>query len=112
VTGAPAVIHGNVRNRGFITNLPDGCCVEVPCLVNKNGVQPTYVGDLPAQLAALNRTNINVQELAVEGAVTGNRDAIYQAVMMDPLTSAVLTLPDIHNMVTDIFEAEKGWIET
>ena len=111
VTGAPVVIHGNVRNRGFITNLPDGCCVEVPCMVNKNGVQPTFVGDLPAQLAALNRTNINVQELAVEGAVTGNRDAIYQAVMMDPLTSAVLTLPDIHNMVTDMFEAEKGWIE-
>ena len=96
--------------RGNITNLPDGCCVEVPCLVDRNGVQPTHVGDLPPQLAALNRTNINVQELAVEAAVSGDNDAVYQSIMMDPLTSAVLTLPEIHHMVSEMFEAEKEWL--
>lgn len=110
VTGAPSVIYGNVINRGFITNLPDGCCVEVPCLVDKNGIQPTFAGDLPIQLAALNRTNINVQELAVEGAVTGRKEPIFQAVAMDPLTSAVLTLPEIYDMVGEMFEAEKQWL--
>lgn len=109
-TGKPTVINGNVENKGYIKNLPEGCCVEVPCLVDKNGIQPTFIGDLPLQLAALNRTNINVQELAVEGALTGCRDAVYQAIMMDPLTSAVLTLPEIHRMVTEMFEAEKQWL--
>lgn len=71
-TGTPTMIAGNVLNKGLITNLPENCCVEVPCLVDKNGVQPTYVGDLPTQLAALNRTNINVQELTVEIAAHGD----------------------------------------
>ncbi len=109
-TGKPAVINGNVKNKGYITNLPEGCVVEVPCLVDKNGIQPTFIGDLPPQLAALNRTNINVQELAAEGALTGCKEAIYQAVMMDPLTSAVMTLPEISGMVTEMFEAEKQWL--
>lgn len=109
-TGKPTVINGNVENKGYIKNLPEGCCVEVPCLVDKNGIQPTLIGDLPLQLAALNRTNINVQELAVEGALTGCSDAVCQAIMMDPLTSAVLTLPEIHSMVTEMFEAEKQWL--
>lgn len=110
VTGTPRVIHGNVDNKDLITNLPQGCCVEVACLVDKNGIQPTYVGNLPARLAALNRSNINVQELAVEGAVRGDKEAIYHAIMMDPLTSAVLTMPEIHNMVTEMLEAEKQWL--
>ena len=80
-TGREKVIHGNIQNDGHITNLPQASVVEVPCLVNKNGIQPTYVGDLPTQLAALNRTNINVQELAVEGALTGDKEKIYQAII-------------------------------
>lgn len=109
-TGEPEIIHGNVDNTNLITNLPQGCCVEIPCLVDRNGVQPTYIGKLTTQLAALNRTNINVQELTVEGALTANKDAIYQAVMMDPLTSTMLTLPDIHAMVTEMFEAQKDYL--
>ena len=76
-TGKPTRINGNVPNRGLIDNLPDGCCVEVTCLVDGNGVQPTHFGQLPPQLAALNRTNINVQELIVEAALTGNTDAVH-----------------------------------
>ena len=91
VTNRPARINGNIPNDGFITNLPDGCCVEVPCLVDSNGVQGTVVGDLPEQLAALNRTNINVQALTVEASLYGDRDAVHHAVMMDPLTAAVCT---------------------
>jgi len=109
-TGRPVIIHGNVENNCHIKNLPVGCTVEVPCVVDKNGIQPTYVGSLPAQLAAINRTNINVQELAVEGALSGNKEFIYQAIMMDPLTSAVLTLSEIHNLVTEMFEAEKQYL--
>ena len=82
-------------NTDLIDNLPQGCCVEVPCLVDGNGIQPTKVGSLPAQLAALNRTNINVQELIVEASLHGGTEAVYHAVMLDPLTAAVCTLaPD------------------
>jgi alpha-galactosidase len=109
-TGRPLIIYGNVENNGHIKNLPTGCTVEVPCLVDKNGIQPTYVGSIPTQLASLNQTNINVQELTVEGALSGNKESIYQAVMMDPLTSAVLTLPEIYNLVTEMFEAEKQYL--
>lgn len=109
-TGTPRVIYGNVKNTGLITNLPSGCCVEVPILVDKNGLSPCYVGDLPLQLAALNRTNINVQELAVEAALTGNKDAVYQAVMLDPLTSALLTMDEIHRMVSELFAAEADYL--
>ena len=107
---APARINGNVPNGDLITNLPAGCCVEVPCLVDGNGVQPTVVGALPAQLAALNRTNINVQELIVEAALTGQTDAVYHAVALDPLTAAVCTLPEIHAMVGDMLEAQAQWL--
>jgi len=109
-TGRETVIHGNIQNDGQITNLPQGSVVEVPCLVNKNGIQPTYVGDLPTQLAALNRTNINVQELAVEGALTGDKEKIYQAVMMDPLTAAVLDMDQIREMVDEMFAAQREWL--
>ena len=109
-TNKPVVIAGNVPNTGLIANLPDGCCVEVPCLVNASGVQPTYIGNLPPQLAALNRTNINVQSLIVEAALSGDMDAVYHAVMLDPLTGAVCTLPQIHAMVTEMLDAQEQWL--
>lgn len=109
-SGTPAVVYGNVRNEGLIENLPLGAIVEVPCLVDAIGIQPTVIGRLPPQLAALNRSNINVQELAVEAALNGDRDLVYQAIMMDPLTSAVLTLPEIKKMTTEMFEAEKEFL--
>lgn len=106
VTGTPSVVHGNVPNRtGAITNLPLEACVEVPCLVDRNGVQPTTMGALPLQLAALNRTNIAVQTLAVEAVLSGDRRHIYHAVAMDPLTSAQLTLDEITAMTDELLEA-------
>jgi alpha-galactosidase len=109
-TGEPTLVHGNVLNYGLIDNLPEGCCVEVPCLIDKNGVQPIAVGTLPPHLAALNRTNINVQELTVEAALTGNRDAIYHAAMLDPHTAAELSLDEIWSLVDDMIEAHEGWL--
>lgn len=109
-TDRPARINGNVPNYGLIDNLPAGCCVEVPCFVDRNGVQPTPVGALPPQLAALNRNCINVQELIVEAALTGDVDAVHQAVMVDPLTAAVCTLPQIHDMVDEMLRAQAEWL--
>ncbi|CAI9400292.1 alpha-galactosidase [Aestuariimicrobium sp. T2.26MG-19.2B] len=106
VTGAPSVVHGNVPNRGaLITNLPDDACVEVPCLIDARGVQPTSIGDLPPQLAALNRTNVNVQTLAVLAALTGDREHVHHAVAMDPLTAALLTLEEAHAMTEELIDA-------
>jgi alpha-galactosidase len=93
-----------------VDNLPQGCCVEVPCLVDGNGIQPTKIGSLPVQLAALNRTNINVQELTVEAALSGSKEAIYHAAMLDPLTAAVCTLPQIRSMVDEMLEAQSAWL--
>jgi len=109
-TNQPICINGNVRNGGLIDNLPQDCCVEVPCLVDGNGVQPTAIGALPIQLAALNRTNVNVQELIVEAALTGDVEAVYHAVMLDPLTAAVCTLPQIRSMVDELLAAEAQWL--
>jgi alpha-galactosidase len=109
-TGTPRVIYGNVSNEGLIDNLPQGCCVEVPCLVDKNGVQPTRVGALPTHLAALIQTNINVQALTVEAALTHKRQAIYHAAMLDPHTSAELTLDQIWALVDDLIEAHGDWL--
>jgi len=109
-TGEPTVIYGNVPNDGLIENLPDGCCVEVACLVDGNGVQPVHYGDLPAQCAAVNRTNVNVQELAVEAAITGKRDHVYQAIALDPLAGALLTLDEIHAMTDELFAAHAGFL--
>ena len=109
-TNVPVRINGNVPNYGLIGNLPEGCCVEVPCMVDANGVQPTWIGQLPPQLAALNRTNINVQSLIVEAALSGNTDAVYHAVALDPLTSAVCTLEQIQEMVTQMLEAQGRWL--
>jgi alpha-galactosidase len=109
-TGIPRVIYGNVPNDGLIDNLPQDCVVEVPCLVDKNGVQPTHVGALPPQLAALIQTNLNVQGLAVEAALTGKREHIYHAAMLDPHTAAELDLDQIWNLVDDLIEAHGDWL--
>jgi len=109
-TNRPVVIYGNVANQGLITNLPQGCAVEVPCLVDGNGIQVCHVGDLPAVLAGLNRACINVQQLAVEGGSEGNREKIVHALMLDPLTAAVCTLPQIRAMTEELFAAEAPWL--
>jgi len=104
-TGEPRVVYGNVSNHGLIDNLPQGCCVEVPCLVDKNGLQPTKIGALPPHLAALMQTNINVQSLVVEAALTGKREYIYHAAMLDPHTAAELSLDQIWSLVDELLEA-------
>ena len=109
-TNTPRVIYGNVLNTGLITNLPEGCCVEVPCLVDASGIQPTVIGTMPPQLAALQMSNINVQGLVVEAALTGNREHVYHAAMFDPHTSAELTLDQIYSLVDDMFEAHGNMI--
>ena len=105
VEDKPIKIGGNVLNKGLITNLPQDCCVEVPCLVDANGVQPCYVGPLPPQCAALTRTNVNVQELTIEAALTGKREHIYHAAMLDPHTAAELSIDDIVALCDDLIEA-------
>ena len=109
-TGQPSVIYGNVANDGLIDNLPQDCCVEVPCLIDKNGVQPTKIGTLPPHLAALMQTNINVQALTVEAALTCKREHIYHAAMLDPHTAAELSLDQIWSLVDDLIEAHGDWL--
>jgi alpha-galactosidase len=109
-TGEPSVIYGNVRNNGVITSLPDNAAVEVPCLVDASGIQPTYVGALPVQLTALIRTNINVQELTVAALMEENREHIYHAAMMDPHTGAELDLEQIWNLTDDLLAAHGDWL--
>ena len=109
-TGRPRTIYGNVSNDGIIDNLPAGCCVEVPCLVDKNGVQPAHIGRLPPHLAALMQTSINVQALTVEAALTQKRAHIYHAAMLDPHTAAELDLEQIWSMVDELIEAHGHWL--
>jgi alpha-galactosidase len=109
-TGTPRVINGNVPNEGLIDNLPPGCCVEVPCLVDKNGVQPVRIGSLPPHLAALIQTNVNVQGLTVEAALTGKREHIYHAAMLDPHTAAELDLGQIWALVNELIAAHGDWL--
>lgn len=109
-TGNPSVVYGNVPNIGLIPNLLPGCCVEVPCLVDKNGLQPVPVGDLPPQLAGIISTNVSVQSLTVQAALTGNKDHVYQAAMLDPHTSQDLPLDKIKALCDDLFEAHGDWI--
>lgn len=111
-TGQPRVVYGNLPNQALIDNLPAGCCVEVPCLVDKNGIQPTRIGTLPPQLAALMQTNINVQALTVEAALTGKREHIYHAAMLDPHTAAELSLDQIWELVDELIEAHGDWLPT
>ena len=108
LTNKPYEIGGNVINTGLITNLPHNACVEVPCLVNSKGIQPTVIGDLPEVLAAMNRTNINPQLLTIEAAVTGKREAVYAAAMLDPHTAAELSIDDIKAMCDELLEAHKN----
>jgi len=110
-TDVPTRIGGNVLNTGgLITNLPRRTCVEVSCLVDRNGVQGCYVGDLPEQCAALNRTNINVQLLTINAALTLKKDCIYQAAMFDPHTAAELSIDEIRAMCDDLIEAHGDWL--
>ncbi|MDD4796850.1 MAG: alpha-glucosidase/alpha-galactosidase [Eubacteriales bacterium] len=106
----PYRVHGNVLNTGLITNLPRNACVEVPCLVDRNGIQPCYVGDLPEQCAAMNRTNINVQLLTIQAAVSRKKDDIYMAAMMDPHTASELSQDDIVSLCDDLIEAHGDWL--
>jgi len=111
VTGNPYQIGGNVINKGhLITNLPEDACVEVPCLVNGQGIFPCHVGALPVQCAAMNMTNINVQLLTIEAAVTLKKDHIYQAAMLDPHTGSELDIDTIKKMVDDLIEAHGDYL--
>jgi len=110
VTGEPSVIYGNFGNRGFIPQLPDGCAVEVPTLVDSNGLQPTIVRDIPPQLIALMRTNVNVQELTVQALLTENVEHVYHAAMLDPHTAAELDLDQIWALTHDLLAAHGDWL--
>jgi alpha-galactosidase len=110
VTGEPSVIYGNIGNRGYIPQLPDGCAVEVPMLVDHMGLQPTIVHDIPPQLIALMRTNINVQDLTVQALLTENPDHIYHAAMLDPHTGAELDLDQIWSLTSDLLAAHGDWL--
>ena len=109
-TGLPSVIHGNVANTDLISNLPEGSAVEVACLVDSNGVQPTRVGKIPPQLAAIMQSNVSVQELVVEALVSENIEHIYHAAMMDPHTAAELDIEQIWNMTTELLHAHDEWL--
>ena len=109
-TDSPARFNGNVVNAGLIANLPEGCCVEVPCLVDGTGIRPCAVGELPPHLASINRSNIAVQELAVRAALDGDPEAAFHAVLLDPLTSAMLAPHEIRAMVDEMFEAQREWL--
>ncbi len=109
-TGRVFRLNGNVRNDGYITNLPAGCCVEVPIFVDRLGLHPIVVGNLPPQCAALNMSNVTVQGLAVEASFTGDPELVMQAVALDPLTAAVLTLREIREMVAEMLAAESRYL--
>ena len=109
-TGDPSTIYGNVSNKGFIPDLPNGCAVEVPCLVDAKGIHPNQVTDIPPQLTAIMRSNINVQELTLEALISQDRQYVYHAAMMDPHTGAELDLEQIWLMVDDLLEAHQDWL--
>ncbi len=110
VTGEPFFFNGNVLNTNLITNLPMNTCVEVPCLVNRNGVQPTHIGELPPQCAAMIQTNLNVQELVTRGMLEENRDYIYHAALLSPLAAAVLSTRTIYALMDDLIAAHKDLV--
>ncbi len=109
-TGKPFSFAGNVLNNGIITNLPADCCVEVTCEANKTGIHPFHVGALPHQLAALNMSNVNVHLLTVDAALTGKKEYIYQAAMLDPHAGSELTIDEIHGLVDDLITAHGDWL--
>ena len=110
VTGKAATIYGNVTNGGAISNLPSDCIVEVPCMVDSNGIQPTGIGALPPQLAAMMKTNINVQELTVAALTEENREHIFHAAMFDPHTAAELDVRQIRGMTEEMLAAHRDWL--
>jgi len=112
VTGQPFRFMGNVRNDGYIKNLPEGCCVEVPTFADDTGLHPSVVGYLPPQCAAVNQTQVNVQTLTAEAALSGNPEYIVHALALDPLTSAVCTLKQIRDMASEMLEAQRRWLPT
>jgi alpha-galactosidase len=105
IAGEPTKIGGNVLNWNLIPNLPYGCCVEAPCLVDRSGVTPCHVGPLPMQCAALTRTNVNVHELTIEAALTGKKEHLYQAALLDPHTSSELAIDTIIDLCDDLLDA-------
>ena len=109
-TGVPFRFNGNIRNDGYITNLPQGCCVEVPIYADRTGLNATVVGNLPVQCAALNMSNVQVQGLVVEASFSGDPELVMNAVAMDPLTASVLTLHEIREMVSEMLAAEANWL--
>lgn len=102
--------NGNVRNFGLIDNLPEGCCVEVPVLASRRGLEPIHVGKMPAQCALLSGTSAQIEEMAVQGSNAGDREMICRAVCFDPLTSAVCSLREIRAMVDEMFEVNRDWL--
>ena len=108
--GALYEFNGNVRNFGLIDNLPEGCCVEVPVLASKRGLSPIHVGKLPAHLAILNNTSARCEELAVEAAIEGDARKVFHAICFDPLTSSVLSLAEIQQMVDEMMAQNKPWL--
>ena len=114
-TGEPFAFNGNVPNSGdggrpLIDNLPADCCVEVPCVADDRGIHPQPVGALPPQLAALITTNVNVQRLTVEAVLSGSREHVYHAAMLDPHTAAELSLDEIHTLVDELLAAHGDWV--
>jgi alpha-galactosidase len=103
-------INANIMNDGYIDNLPSNSCVEVPCLINNKGYAPEQIGKLPEHLAALMRTNINVQILTAEAAITKKREHIYHAALLDPLTAANLTIDEIYSMTDKLIDAHGNYL--
>jgi alpha-galactosidase len=110
LTNTPRVVYGNVPNTGLITNLPDGCCVEVPCLVDQNGVQPTFIGDLPAAGAGIDLASVGYQQCVVEAYRQRSKDLVYTAVSLDRLTSSLLGLDEIRDMTDEMIAAQQQWL--
>jgi alpha-galactosidase len=102
--------NGNVRNFGLIDNMPEGCCVEVPVMASRRGLNPMHVGSLPAHIAIFNNISAGIEELAVDVAITGDPRKVFHAICMDPLTSAVLSLEEIKSMVDEMFAINKEWL--
>ncbi|MHB0938132.1 MAG: alpha-galactosidase [Armatimonadota bacterium] len=109
-TGKPFRLNGNIRNDGYIDNLPQGCCVEVPIYVDREGLHPLRVGNLPPQCAALNQSNVTVQTLAVEAGLTGDPEYAMHAIALDPLTSTRCTLAEIRAMTQELLDAQAQWL--
>jgi alpha-galactosidase len=104
-------INLNVKNTGIITNLTNGCCVEVPCLVDREGVHPCYIGDLPPQCAALTQTSVNQQLLAVKAIAEKSKGKLLQAMLLDPLTSSILSIDQTEAMFNELFAWEKDYVK-